>query len=75
MSGHNSPDLSLGDIARLLNVKHWVIRRLFTDGKLPEPTRRVGRWRIFTSEDIPAIEEALRKAGHLPSPQAKGARQ
>ena len=42
----------------------WKVRRLYEHGDLPEPPRFGGK-RAISSEDIPAIVEALRARGWL----------
>jgi DNA-binding transcriptional MerR regulator len=59
------PPLTLGAVARHFGCRPWQVRRLFESGKLPEP-RRVGAYRVFTPDELPRIEAALRQAGYLP---------
>jgi DNA-binding transcriptional MerR regulator len=54
--------LSLGDVARRLQVPAWAIRRLFEKQLLPAPPR-MGSWRVFTEEDVPLIQQTLRESG------------
>jgi hypothetical protein len=56
---------STRDIADLLGVETWRVRRLFEDGTLPEPGRFAGK-RAIPGETIPAIVDALRVRGWLP---------
>jgi DNA-binding transcriptional MerR regulator len=55
----------LGPVARRFGVPIWQLRRVFERGLLPEPSR-VGAYRVIAREDLPLVEEALRKAGYLP---------
>lgn len=55
---------SLGDLARRWRVQPWKIRRIFECGDLPEPPR-VGRYRVFQQEDLPAILRALQQRGYV----------
>jgi hypothetical protein len=55
---------STHDIADLLGVETWRVRRLFEDGTLPEPGRFAGK-RAIPRETIPAIVDALRARGWL----------
>jgi DNA-binding transcriptional MerR regulator len=63
--------MTIGQLGRRYGLPDWRIRRLITHGKLPEPPR-LGNFRVFTEDDIPAVEAALRDAGLLPA-QAIGA--
>lgn len=56
---------TLGDLARKLRCPVWAVRRVFTRGLLPEPTR-LGPYRVVAAADVPAVEAALRSAGYLP---------
>ena len=60
--------LSTGDIAELLSVDAWKVRRLFEDGDLPDPPR-IGLARAIPREQIPAIMDALRARGWLAEAQ------
>ena len=53
------------DVARLLSVKTWQVRRLFEDGTLPDPPR-LGLQRAIPREQISSIASALEKRGWLP---------
>jgi DNA-binding transcriptional MerR regulator len=57
--------LSIGAVARRCGCPAWKIRRLFERGLLPEAPR-VGAYRIIAAADLPAVEDALRRAGYLP---------
>jgi hypothetical protein len=56
--------ITLGAVARRLNVDLWQVRRLYERRILPEPPR-VGQFRVVTEADLPTIEAALREAGYL----------
>ena len=58
--------LSTRDVADLLSVDNWKVRRLFEDGSLPEPARLAGR-RAIPREMLPAIVDAMRGRGWLPA--------
>jgi len=55
---------STADVAKLLTVKSWQVRRLFEDGALPEPGR-IGNQRAIPREMISRIAVALRDRGYL----------
>ena len=55
------------ELADMLGTVTWRIRRLFEDGTLPEPPRFAGK-RAIPGNMIPAIVDALRVRGWLPSP-------
>lgn len=57
------------EIADLLGVDTWQVRRLFEDGSLPEPDRFAGK-RAIPRETIPVILDALRARGWLPKMEA-----
>ena len=50
-------------------VKPWQVRRVYESGLLPEPEARLGTYRLIRSSDLPRLEDALRKAGYLPTAQ------
>ena len=54
------------EIGELLGVTEWRVRRLFESGTLSEPPRFGGK-RAIPRESIPAIVDALRGRGWLPS--------
>jgi hypothetical protein len=56
---------STRDVADLLGVKQWRVRRLFEDGTIAEPGRLAGR-RAIPPELIPTIVDKLRARGWLP---------
>jgi hypothetical protein len=57
--------LTVPEIAELLGVEAWRIRRLYERRLLAEPPR-IGRARAIDSDEIPAIVDALRCRGWLP---------
>jgi len=57
-------DLLIGAVAAELNIESWRVRRLADRGLCPQP-RRLGRYRVFSRSDIPAIREAADRAGYL----------
>ena len=64
-----TPYLTIGPAARRLGCLPWQLRRLFERGLLPEPPR-VGAYRVIAEEDLPRVEEALRRAGYIPAAHA-----
>jgi hypothetical protein len=56
--------LTTGQVGRHFHVPEWTIARLFTRGLLPEPAR-VGRFRVISEADLPAVRQALESAGYL----------
>ena len=58
---------STREVADILETDVWRVRRLYEDGTLPEPDRFVGK-RVIPSRQIPAVVDALRERGWLPSP-------
>ena len=61
--------LGTKDLADLLEVSPWRVRRLFEDGTIPEPRKLAGR-RAIPKRDLPAIVDALRDRDWLPSREA-----
>jgi predicted site-specific integrase-resolvase len=59
---------STREVAELLTVDTWRVRRLFEDGDLPEPSRFAGK-RAIPREAIPQILDALRARGWLKQPE------
>ena len=64
--------ISTAEVANLLHVPSWRIRRLFEDGELTKPTRLAGR-RVIPMEMLPAIISALRRRNWLPTSADAGA--
>ena len=64
---------STADVARLLGVPTWKVRRLYEDQTLPEPPR-VGNQRAILRESIPRIAMALQQRGWLAAKHAELAR-
>ncbi len=60
-----SRDLILGEVGERLGVATWKVQRVYTRGLLP-PARRIGRFRVVSEDELPALEAALRQAGYLP---------
>jgi DNA-binding transcriptional MerR regulator len=56
--------LTIGDTARHFGVPAWKVRRLYERGLLPPPAR-AGLYRLVSVEELPKVEEALRRAGYL----------
>ncbi|HVX15109.1 MAG TPA: hypothetical protein VHC22_28210 [Pirellulales bacterium] len=59
---------STREVADLLGIETWRVRRLFEDGTLPEPGRFAGK-RAIEAAIIPRIVDALRARGWLPADQ------
>jgi hypothetical protein len=59
-----TPYMTLGQVATRLKCQSWQVARLYLRGLLP-PAARLGRTRVVTEADLPAIERALRKAGYI----------
>lgn len=55
------------EVANLLGVAEWQVRRLYESHSLPEPPRFGGK-RAVPGESIPNVVDALRDRGWLPSP-------
>jgi hypothetical protein len=45
-------------------VRESMVRRVYERGLLPEPLR-IGRYRVITEADAPAVEGAMRRCGYL----------
>jgi len=60
------PYFSVRDVAVILSVEPWRIRRLFEIGAVHEPQRIAGR-RAIHSAMIPAIVDGLRARQWLPA--------
>ncbi len=58
------PCYSIGAVAARYGLPTWKVRRAIVRGFLAEPAR-VGPCRVFTPEQLPAVEDALRRAGYL----------
>lgn len=63
------PVYTTGDIARRYGVEVWQVRRLYERKMLP-PGARAGTYRVVTEAELPAVEDALRRAGYLPTEEA-----
>lgn len=57
---------STAEVAKLLGIETWRVRRLFEDGTLPEPDRFAGK-RAIAHDTVPAIVDALRERHWLPT--------
>ena len=57
---------STRELAELLGVPAWKIRRLFEERCLAAPLR-IGRNRAIARESIPEVVDALRRRGWLPA--------
>jgi predicted DNA-binding transcriptional regulator AlpA len=57
--------LTLGQLAVRVGIGEGRLRRLFTNGTLPEPIRLMGK-RVFTEADVETIRAALLEHGLLP---------
>ena len=62
---------SSGRIADLLGAPRHHLIRTITRGYYPEP-QRVAGGRVFRADEVPAIAEAMRRAGFLRSAPAPG---
>ena len=56
--------LTTAEIAGLLEIEPWRVRRLFESGSLPEPSRFAGK-RAIPCSMLPQIIDALRARGWL----------
>jgi hypothetical protein len=56
--------LTIGAIARHFGCATWQVRRLFERGLLPLAAR-VGQYRVVSTENLPAVQQALERAGYL----------
>ena len=65
-----SDHYTTAEMARLLGTETWRVRRLYEDGTLPDPPR-FGRARAIPRESIPAIVDALRLRGWLPTQEVR----
>ena len=53
-------------------ISEWMVRRLFEDGLLPEPTR-IGGKRVVWPCELPRLAELMRARGWLPEQESTGA--
>ena len=58
--------LTTADVAKMLNVTDWRVRRVYELGLLPDPPRFAGK-RAIPSKTLPALIDALRSRGWLPA--------
>jgi DNA-binding transcriptional MerR regulator len=65
---NSSELLSTVEVARMFGVSRWKIATLADLGLLPPP-RLIGRYAVYSREDLPAVRAALVKAGRLPPPK------
>lgn len=56
--------LTTADVAKELGVHQWQVRRLFSDGNLPEPPKVRG-YRVIQRKEIGKIRKALVARGFL----------
>ena len=64
-----SPPLTLGQVAQHFGRPTWVLQRLADKKRFP--IQRVGPYRVVPTDQLHAVEAALRAAGYLP-PVAEG---
>src|SRR5262245_47522253 len=55
-------------VAAALGVPSWMVARVFERRLAPEP-ERLGRHHMISPDSLPAIREALAKAGYVPEVQ------
>jgi hypothetical protein len=63
-SSSSASVLGVGEIARLNGLETWKVQSVINRGWTPRPSR-VGRFRVFAVEQLPAVEAALRRAGYI----------
>lgn len=56
---------STSDLAKLLGVRDYQVRRLFANGVLPE-CEKIGHARVVPATRIPEVVLALKERGCLP---------
>ncbi|HEX5271552.1 MAG TPA: hypothetical protein VFW33_13740 [Gemmataceae bacterium] len=63
--------LTLGQAARRCGpgVDLWMVQRVIARGLAPEPAK-VGRHRVLSVDDLPALRLGLQLAGYLPADAA-----
>jgi DNA-binding transcriptional MerR regulator len=54
-----------GEVAQKYGVPTWKIDAAVRRGFI-KPDERVIRYRMFSEESLPSVEDGLRKAGYLP---------
>ncbi len=62
----SKPTLTTGEVAEKLGVGANHVRYVYQSGKVPEPPR-VGTTRAIPADQVPAVAEALKEMGRLPS--------
>jgi hypothetical protein len=67
---HEQDEYTTGELARMWGAHLWQVRRLFEDRLLPEPKRRVGRYRLIPAADLPKVKAALVKRGYIAADDA-----
>lgn len=60
-------------VADILGLAEWQVRRLYESGDLPEPGRFAGK-RAISREEIPLIVDRCRARGWLPTPEGEPCR-
>jgi DNA-binding transcriptional MerR regulator len=63
----------LGEAAQRCGVQVWQVQALVSRGLIAP--RRVGRYRVISEDELPALRDALRAAGYLPQHIAASAGQ
>ena len=58
--------LTTRELADLLGIEVWKVRRLYEDGTLPEPPRFAGK-RVIHGDALGPLVDALRQRGWLPT--------
>lgn len=56
---------STRQVSRQLGIKPWRLQYLLDCEEVPEPTYIVANRRVFTAEDVGAIQKVLKENPHL----------
>ncbi|MBE7463017.1 MAG: hypothetical protein HS116_05915 [Planctomycetes bacterium] len=57
----DEPLLSTGEVARLLDIRHYRMEYLLSTGVVPEPARRVAGKRAWSQQEIDAARQAIQE--------------
>jgi hypothetical protein len=57
--------LTKSDVAALLGVEPWVVQYGIKTGRLPAPTRRLGRGLCYHVTDLPEVRDRFAKNSEM----------
>ena len=66
-------EFTTSEVAQLLGIRPWQVRRCFEQHELPETASRYRGARLIPGQRLPELVDALRRRRYLPAEQSKPA--